>query len=87
VNVAQAQGIAVLDQQEKGLAGSEPAGGGLEGGAVDAHGDHRIAMAAAVSALGARGPVSIEGIESAEVSFPGFIDALAGLGARIEVSA
>jgi 3-phosphoshikimate 1-carboxyvinyltransferase len=62
-------------------------GGGLDGGAVDAHGDHRIAMAAAVSALGARGPVSIEGIEAAEVSFPGFVDALAGLGARIEVSA
>ena len=62
-------------------------GGGLEGGAVDPRGDHRIAMAAAVSALGARGPVSIEGIEAAEVSFPGFVDALAGLGARIEVSA
>jgi len=62
-------------------------GGGLDGGAVDAHGDHRIAMAAAVSALGARGPVSIEGIDAAEVSFPGFVDALAGLGARIEVSA
>lgn len=62
-------------------------GGGLDGGAVDAHGDHRIAMAAAVSALGARGPVSIEGIDAAEVSFPGYVDALAGLGARIEVSA
>ena len=61
-------------------------GGGLDGGAVDARGDHRIAMAAAVSALGARGRVSIEGIEAAEVSFPGFVDALAGLGARIEVS-
>jgi 3-phosphoshikimate 1-carboxyvinyltransferase len=61
-------------------------GGGLEGGVVDAHGDHRIAMAAAVSALGARGPVSIEGIETAEVSFPGFVDALVGLGARIEAS-
>jgi len=43
-------------------------------------------MAAAVSALGARAPVSIEGIEAAEVSFPGFVDALAGLGARIDVS-
>ena len=62
-------------------------GGGLDGGEVDAHGDHRIAMAAAVSALGARGPVSIDGIDAAEVSFPGFVDALAGLGARIEVSA
>jgi 3-phosphoshikimate 1-carboxyvinyltransferase len=60
-------------------------GGGLEGGVVDARGDHRMAMAAAVSGLGARGPVAIEGIEAAEVSFPRFLVALTALGARIEV--
>jgi 3-phosphoshikimate 1-carboxyvinyltransferase len=60
-------------------------GGGLEGGAVDARSDHRMAMAAAVSALGARGPVTIEGVEAAEVSFPGFLVVLSALGARIEV--
>ena len=60
------------------------AGGGLEGGRGDAHSDHRMAMAFAVAALAAHGPVEIDGIESAEVSFPGFVDTLAALGASIE---
>src|ERR671934_1261783 len=47
--------------------------------------DHRMAMALAVAALGARGPSRIDGIESAEVSFPGFLGVLSRLGARIEV--
>jgi 3-phosphoshikimate 1-carboxyvinyltransferase len=59
-------------------------GDGLRGGTVNAHGDHRLAMAAAVGALGAAGPVTIEGIEAAEVSFPGFVPALRALGATIE---
>ena len=50
-------------------------------------GDHRMAMALAVAALAARGPVVIDGIEAAELSFPGFEELLLALGARIEVSA
>ena len=46
-----------------------------------------MAMALAVGALGAKGPVSVRGIEAAEVSFPGFERLLVALGARIEVSA
>jgi 3-phosphoshikimate 1-carboxyvinyltransferase len=60
------------------------AGGGLQGGRADAGGDHRMAMAIAVSALGARGPVTLEGIEAAEVTFPGFVPLLSNLGARLE---
>src|SRR5919204_94601 len=60
-------------------------GGGLEGGSATADLDHRMAMALAVAALGARGPSRIDGIESAEVSFPGFLEGLSRLGARIEV--
>jgi 3-phosphoshikimate 1-carboxyvinyltransferase len=60
-------------------------GGGLAGGVARAGGDHRIAMALAVGALGARGPSEIEGIEAADVSFPGFVGALASLGAGVEV--
>lgn len=60
-------------------------GGGLGGGEVDAHGDHRMAMAAVVSALAAKGPVSIDGIDAVEVSFPGFVPTMRALGARIEV--
>ena len=60
------------------------AGGGLAGGRVSARGDHRMAMALAVSAIAARGPVEVDGMEAAEVSFPGFLASLRRLGARVE---
>ena len=60
------------------------AGGGLVGGRANAHDDHRMAMAFAVAALGAHGLVEVDGIESAEVSFPGFVETLSALGASIE---
>lgn len=41
-------------------------------GAVSSFGDHRIAMAFAIAALAADGPVEIEGAEAASVSFPEF---------------
>jgi 3-phosphoshikimate 1-carboxyvinyltransferase len=60
------------------------AGGGIEGGLADAHDDHRMAMAFAVAGLAARGTVTVDGIESADVSFPGFVGALTWLGASVE---
>jgi 3-phosphoshikimate 1-carboxyvinyltransferase len=60
------------------------AGGGLAGGTVSSGGDHRMAMALAVAGLAARGPVTIEGMEAADVSFPGFVRTLVDLGAGIE---
>lgn len=60
------------------------AGGGLRGGIVASGGDHRMAMALAVGALGAEEAVTIEGMEAADVSFPGFVGTLAELGARVE---
>jgi 3-phosphoshikimate 1-carboxyvinyltransferase len=62
-------------------------GDGLVGGEAGARGDHRMAMALAVAGLAARGPVVVDGIEAAEVSFPGFEELIVELGARIEVSA
>lgn len=59
-------------------------GGGLRGGTASSRGDHRLAMAIAVAALGASEPVTVEGMEAADVSFPGFVGTLAALGARIE---
>ncbi len=61
-------------------------GGGLTGGSARSEGDHRIAMAFAVSALAAGGPSEIDAIESASVSFPGFFELLHSLGAHAEVS-
>lgn len=49
----------------------------LHAAEVDSHGDHRIAMACAVAALRASGPVSIRNAEAASVSFPEFWDTLA----------
>ena len=53
----------------------------LHGAEVDARGDHRIAMAAAVAALAASGPTTIHGAEAAAVSFPGFWGALEAVAA------
>lgn len=47
-------------------------GGPLHAGEVDAHGDHRIAMAGAVAALAADGTTAIDGWEVVATSYPGF---------------
>ena len=44
----------------------------LTGGHVQAHDDHRLAMAFAVAGLAAAGPVTIDGADAAAVSYPGF---------------
>ena len=51
----------------------------LHSGTVDSHGDHRIAMALAVGALGATGPVTITGADAAEVTYPAFYTHLRAL--------
>ena len=61
-------------------------GGGVGGGSAASAGDHRMAMAFAVTALAARAPSVIEGSESAAVSFPAFFPLLSSLGAAVEVS-
>jgi 3-phosphoshikimate 1-carboxyvinyltransferase len=52
------------------------------GGTIDAAGDHRIAMLAAVAGAASREGVRIEGAESAAISFPGFYDLLDSVAAR-----
>jgi 3-phosphoshikimate 1-carboxyvinyltransferase len=51
----------------------------LTGGSVDAAGDHRLAMAFAVAALGASEPTTIAGAEAVGISYPGFFETLDGL--------
>jgi 3-phosphoshikimate 1-carboxyvinyltransferase len=58
-------------------------GGEVRGSVVSSHNDHRIAMMAAVMALGGRGEVTINGAEAVNKSFPGFFDVLARLGATV----
>lgn len=47
-------------------------GGGLRPGDVDAHGDHRIAMASAVAAMVAEGASRVSSWDSVRTSYPGF---------------
>jgi len=53
--------------------------GGLRGGAIDSHGDHRIAMLGAVAGLASREGVEVTGMDAAAVSYPGFERDLASL--------
>ncbi|HKL48361.1 MAG TPA: 3-phosphoshikimate 1-carboxyvinyltransferase [Desulfuromonadales bacterium] len=48
----------------------------LAGGAVESHGDHRIAMSCAIAALSSRGEVSIADTDCTATSFPGFWELL-----------
>ena len=52
---------------------------------IDAAGDHRIAMAAAVASLVADGPVEIHNVDNVATSFPSFVDTMRTLGVRIDV--
>ncbi len=61
---------AKIDTFEDGMAITGPVK--LEGANIDAHGDHRIAMAFAVAGLIAEGKTEIEGAESIKTSFPNF---------------
>jgi 3-phosphoshikimate 1-carboxyvinyltransferase len=56
--------------------------GGLRGGVLHAHGDHRLAMLGAVAGLASRGGVEVVGMEAAAVSYPGFEADLAALRAE-----
>jgi len=53
--------------------------GGLRGGAIDSHGDHRVAMLGAVAGLASREGVAVAGMDAAAVSYPGFEADLASL--------
>lgn len=92
LRVKESDRLAALTDGIRGLGGHADveaddlvvAGGGLRGGRASAAGDHRIAMALVVASLAADGPCEIDGVEAADVSYPGFVGALAALGARIE---
>ena len=53
--------------------------GGLRGGSIDSHGDHRIAMLGAVAGLASKEGVEVHGMDAAAVSYPGFESDLASL--------
>lgn len=58
-------------------------GTGIHGATVDSHNDHRIAMACAVAALTADGPVTITQADAINKSYPEFYDHLRSLGVSV----
>ena len=61
-------------------------GGELHGGRLDAHSDHRIAMAFAIAGAAAREPIEILGTDQVSTSFPDFGRIAAGCGLGIETT-
>ncbi len=51
-------------------------GGGLRGGRLEAHRDHRLALLGAVAGLASKDGVEVVGMEAAAVSYPGFAEDL-----------
>lgn len=58
-------------------------GGQIMGGVVDAHDDHRVAMAFAMAGLAARGQIAVRNCENVATSFPGFVELAASVGLPI----
>ena len=58
-------------------------GGAINGGRIQSHGDHRIAMAFAMAALRAEKPVVVEDCDNVNTSFPGFVNLAAAAGLAI----
>ncbi|PWT71124.1 MAG: 3-phosphoshikimate 1-carboxyvinyltransferase [Bacteroidetes bacterium] len=60
-------------------------GKGLRGSTVHSRHDHRIAMACAVAAIGAKGQVTIHEAQAVNKSYPGFYSDLIKLGVKTEI--
>ncbi|MBZ5697361.1 MAG: 3-phosphoshikimate 1-carboxyvinyltransferase [Acidobacteriia bacterium] len=67
---------AEVEERPDGLRVAGRSAGRLHGAEIEPHGDHRMAMAFAVAALGAEGETVIRDAECAGVSFPEFFSTL-----------
>jgi 3-phosphoshikimate 1-carboxyvinyltransferase len=73
---------AKVEERPDGLKVEGRRAGKLHGAEIEPRGDHRIAMAFAVAALGAEGSTTIRDADCAGVSYPGFFEDLARLRER-----
>jgi len=79
-----AQGLQALGVRAEPMAdGMVVEGGGIRGGSIDSHGDHRIAMSFAVAGLVSRQPIQIDDTDNVATSFPGFLDLARTCGFRL----
>jgi 3-phosphoshikimate 1-carboxyvinyltransferase len=75
-----------VEEEAEGLivVGAAQANHPVEGGArVATHGDHRIAMSFLALGLAAQAPVTVDEPAMIATSFPGFVELMSTLGARI----
>jgi len=75
-------GVAILHDEDRLIVKGT---GSVQGAAVAACGDHRIAMALAVAALAASGSTEISGAEAIKKSYPSFFADLSSLGASVSL--
>jgi len=66
--------------------GARIRGGTMTGGTIDSHGDHRVAMAFAVAAMRASGPIRILDTDNVATSFPGFVRLACDIGMDVAES-
>lgn len=59
-------------------------GGQLQGGTINSHGDHRIAMAFTIAALRAKAPIQILDCANVATSFPNFVRLARELGIELQ---
>lgn len=64
--------------------GARIRGGPVSGGEIDCRGDHRVAMAFAILALAAQGPIVVRDVACVDTSFPAFADTALSLGLSFE---
>ena len=64
--------------------GADIHGGTLQGGTIESHGDHRIAMAFAVAAQRASGEVTIRDTANVATSYPGFAASMRAIGFSLD---
>ncbi len=74
---------AQITELEDGLVVEESA---LHACEVEGHDDHRVVMSLAIAATRIPGKTVIHGYEAVDITYPGFADALAGLGAKVTVT-
>lgn len=75
-----------LETRADGLTVHGTGGRRLRAARIESDGDHRVAMAFAVAGLVADGGITIDDADCVDVSFPGFFDTLARLGAVVEAA-
>jgi len=57
----------------------------LKGTRVSGYHDHRVVMALSLAGMIAQGETEIDSAESVDITFPGYVEKMCRLGARMEV--